>query len=183
MDIINVVSRYIYGFSIVEFAVFILLSTWVYLKAKEYISNKSTKFWNIINIVLIMAYTIVVLYKVLLSRKVGSVTANLDLIPLSSYVEYFMGKNSEAFFTNRANVLLFFPFGLFFFDFLKTKKHVIICVSIALIFSFFLELIQYIFSLGIAEADDVIHNTLGAFLGYLASAYVPRIQITIKNKT
>lgn len=181
MNIINNISRYIYGFSIVEYLVFLLFTTWIYLKVKGLIQNKSVKLWNILNALLILVFIFVVLYKVVLSRGVGSVIEKSDLIPLSSYFEYFIGENSEAFFTNRANVLLFFPFGLLFFDLLKTKRNVIIYVVCAFAFSLVLEIIQYAFSLGFVEVDDVIHNTLGAFLGYLACVYVPRIQITIKN--
>lgn len=181
MNIINTVSRYIYGFSIVEFIVFILLGTWIYLKVKEYISKKSPNLWNIINIALILAFTYSVLYKVLLSREIGSVVAKVDFIPFSSYFEYFKGENSEAFLTNRANILLFFPFGLLLFDLLKTKKNIIIYILVAFVFSFILEFVQYAFSLGTAEADDIIHNTLGAFVGYLACVYIPKIQITIKK--
>ena len=64
----------------------------------------------------------------------------------------------------------FFPFGLFFYDLLKSKREIIIYVICA-----------FAFSLGMAEVDDVIHNTLGAFIGYLACVYVPKIQITIKK--
>ena len=37
----------------------------------------------------------------------------------------------------------------------------------AFLFSFVIETVQYAFSLGVSETDDVINNTLGALLGYL----------------
>ncbi len=182
MSLINSISRYIYGFSIVEYTVFILFTTWAYLKIKDYISKNSARLWNIINIFLIIVFALFVLYKVVFSREIGSVVAKVDFIPFSSYFEYFKGENSEAFLTNRANILLFFPLGILLFDLLKTKKNVIIFVVVAFVFSLVLEIIQYVFSLGLAEADDVVHNTLGAFLGYIACIYIPRIQITIKKR-
>lgn len=181
MEFINHVSRKLYAFSFVEYTVFLLFLTWFYMKIKQLVQNKSVRLWNIVNVLFILIFIFVVLYKVVFSREIGSVVAKPDFIPFSSYFEYFKGENSEAFFTNRANLLLFFPFGLLFYDLLKTKRNIIIYVICTAAFSLALEIIQFAFSLGMAEADDIIHNTLGAFVGYLACVYIPKIQITIKK--
>ena len=181
MEFINYIIRKLYAFSTVEYTVFLLFFTWLYLKIKHLAQYKSVKLWNIVNAIFILIFVFVVLYKVVFSREIGSVVSKPDFIPFSSYFEYFKGENSEAFFTNRANILLFFPFGLFFYDLLKAKREIIIYVVCAFAFSVVLEIIQFAFSLGMAEVDDVIHNTLGAFIGYLACVYVPKIQITIKK--
>lgn len=167
MNLINSIIRYIYGLSIVEYAVLILFTTWAYLKIKGYISKKSEKVWKILNSVCLILFTLLVVYRVLLNRAPGSVVSKVEFIPFLSYIEYFRGNNPEAFITNRANILLFFPFGLLLFEFLKTKKRVIIYLIIAFAFSFALEALQYVFSLGVAQIDDIIHNTMGAFIGYL----------------
>ncbi len=62
------------------------------------------------------------------------------------------------------NVFLFFPVGLslpFVFD----KRQIILTVLLAFAFSVAIETIQYAFAIGNAEADDVICNTIGAFIG------------------
>ncbi len=181
MEILNNIMRYIYRLSLIEVLVYSVFITWVYLKIRELIINKSKTAWKIINVVGLVLFTLVVLYRVVLSRNVGSVQSEINLIPLSSYYNYFVSDYSEAFFTNKANVLLFYPFGLLLFDYLKTRKSVVIYIVIAFVFSLSMEIAQYVFSLGFAEVDDVIHNTLGAFLGYLACIYIPKIQISIKK--
>lgn len=68
-----------------------------------------------------------------------------------------------------AAFLFFYPFGFLFgslnVDKINSKRWMIIPISCAL--SFIIELSQYVFKLGYAEIDDVIHNTLGCAIGLL----------------
>ena len=70
------------------------------------------------------------------------------------------------------NVFLFFPLGMAcanaFSDKMKMRRRVILTVAIGFALSTAVEYIQYRFSLGMAETDDVICNTLGAFVGSLS---------------
>ena len=70
------------------------------------------------------------------------------------------------------NVFLFFPLGMAcanaFPDKMKVWHRVILTVVIGFALSTAVEYIQYRFSLGMAETDDVICNTLGAFVGSLS---------------
>lgn len=59
------------------------------------------------------------------------------------------------------NVIFFIPFGFLF----PWKKNWRVVVISALFTSVLIEFTQYIFNLGWCEIDDVISNTLGAFLG------------------
>lgn len=167
MSLIDSIVRYVYGFSPVEFMAFIIFITWAYLKMREYISYKSQRLWNSINFVFLVLFVLFVVYRVILCRTPRSVVPKIEFIPFLSYFEYYKGNNPEAFITNRANILLFFPFGLLLFDYLKTKKTVIVYIIGTFIFSFALETVQYVLSLGITQIDDMIHNTFGAYLGYL----------------
>ena len=64
------------------------------------------------------------------------------------------------------NVLLFFPIGLSLpFVLGKWKLSVPVTVVLACLFSAGIEYLQYRYSLGRCEVDDVIMNTLGALLG------------------
>ncbi len=181
MSIIDNITRYIYTFSFVEFTVFVLFFVWLYLKIKSCILKKSEAFWLALNGLAFILLLFVVFYKVILSRKAGSVFAEFNLMPFSSYIRYFKGEYPEAFFAGRANILLFMPFGVLLYDFLKTRRNLITFILIAFLFSALLESIQYGWSLGTAEADDIIHNTLGAFLGYLVCGFVSRLEIKIKK--
>ena len=67
------------------------------------------------------------------------------------------------------NVFLFFPLGLTLSNALPRKWHrwgrIILTTLIGCALSAGIEYAQYRYALGLAETDDVICNTLGAFLG------------------
>ena len=90
----------------------------------------------------------------------------ISLVPLSSY--FCIAENSylkEVVMINLLNICMFLPVGFF----LKcgywsvTYKKVFL---IGFIVSFFVELLQFTFSKGLCEVDDVIHNSLGCMVGY-----------------
>ncbi len=67
------------------------------------------------------------------------------------------------------NVFLFFPLGLTFSNALPRKWHrwlrIILTTLVSSALSAGIEYAQYRYALGMAEVDDVICNTLGAFIG------------------
>ena len=67
------------------------------------------------------------------------------------------------------NVFLFFPLGLTLSNALPRKWHrwsrIILTTLVGCALSAGIEYAQYRYALGMAEVDDVICNTLGAFLG------------------
>lgn len=67
------------------------------------------------------------------------------------------------------NIFLFFPLGLTLSNALPQKWHrwlrIILTTLIGCILSAGIEYAQYRYALGLAETDDVICNTLGAFIG------------------
>ena len=79
------------------------------------------------------------------------------------------------------NVFLFFPFGLSFANALPRKWHhcirILLTTLTACLFSIGIEYTQYRFSLGLTETDDVICNTLGAFLGSASLLLAHAIEI------
>lgn len=90
----------------------------------------------------------------------------ISLVPLSSY--FCIAENSylkEVAVINLLNICMFLPVGFF----LKcgyrsvTYKKVFL---VGFIVSFFVELLQFTFSKGLCEVDDVIHNSLGCMVGY-----------------
>lgn len=79
------------------------------------------------------------------------------------------------------NVLLFFPFGLFLpFVFPERVKHPVrLTLILALLCSVTVETVQYVFSLGRAETDDVIINMIGTAFGtlsYLLAVFLKRVE-------
>lgn len=86
----------------------------------------------------------------------------LVLIPFTSFV--WAKTQPELYREMLMNVLLFVPLGLFL-PFAFKNNNVLKSVLTAFLLSLFIETIQYIFGLGMAEVDDLMTNTLGAFVG------------------
>ena len=141
----------------------LLLVLWAYYRA--YLPKKL--FWSMNLCVLVVAVS-AVLYLTVFSRKVG--TYDIVLVPLSALSE--AKKAPERYRSMLMNVFLFFPLGMAcanaFSDKMKMRRRVILVVAIGFALSTAVEYIQYRFSLGMAETDDVICNTLGAFVGSLS---------------
>ncbi|MBO9192443.1 MAG: VanZ family protein, partial [Escherichia coli] len=78
-------------------------------------------------------------------------------------------KQSEAYRELLMNIFLFFPFGLTLSNALPQNwgrwRRIGLTVITGLLLSAGIEYIQYRFALGVAETDDVICNTIGAFIG------------------
>ena len=103
---------------------------------------------------LLISYILIILGETLLSRKPTS--TGYELMPFWSYA-YAEHKSQII-----ANILLFIPFGS-----LAGKLWGWKAIPIAAFISFCIEAVQLVFHLGLCELDDIIHNTLGTFIGYL----------------
>lgn len=141
----------------------LLLVLWAYYRA--YLPKKL--FWSMNLCVLVVAVS-AVLYLTVFSRKVG--IYDVVLVPFSALSE--AKKEPERYRSMLMNVFLFFPLGMAcanaFYDKMKMRRRVILVVAIGFALSTAVEYIQYRFSLGMAETDDVICNTLGALVGSLS---------------
>ncbi len=127
---------------------------------------KDKKWYNILIAFSVIIYALVILYIVLFKRESG---ANNEF-SLELFDTYRKAKTENIEYYREAfmNVILFYPFGLLFsslnFAFFKKKKWLVVPLSI--LFSTIIEIVQYAFSLGYAEIDDVFHNFLGALIGF-----------------
>ncbi len=164
MWLVEYISRHIYVLSFFEYLLVMIFVSLIYLLFRNLCLKRNQKVWNIINLSLLLIYSLIIIYKVILSRQPETIERKIDIIPFHSYYNYFLGENPEAFLTNRANILLFFPFGISLYETVKSKKTLVVLV-ISFCLSLLIEITQYIFALGMSELDDVIHNTFGAFLG------------------
>ncbi len=137
--------------------------------------------WKRGNIVLTILMTAAILYATVLNR-----TENETQLILTPFASFAAAKQQpECYREMLMNVFLFFPFGLTMSGALPCKwrrsVRIAVTVTIGCLFSVGIECIQYHFALGTAETDDVICNTLGAFIGS-ASLLLPRIIEKIKEK-
>ena len=102
----------------------------------------------------------------------GSGNGELILLPLYSLVEAV--KQPEVYRTLLMNVFLFVPLGIALPFALpeKIRCKALLSIVLAAAFSLVIEAVQFALSLGRAELDDILMNSLGAAIGALA--YFPR---------
>ncbi len=92
---------------------------------------------------------------------------SLSLVPLDSIRLYMNGRNFAsplAVLNVIGNILIFIPLGTFLMVYSKEKSVVYITVT-TLLTSVAVEIIQYIFALGVTDIDDIILNTIGGLTG------------------
>ena len=87
----------------------------------------------------------------------------INLVPFADLVNVFIADNRAFIYLFFGNVLWFVPFGFLMKHITRFSTAKII--SMGLFVSLFIEIMQFIFCTGICEADDIILNTLGTFIG------------------
>lgn len=101
----------------------------------------------------------------------GEGTPMHSLRLFQSYRDAVITGNVEIYRSNFMNVALFFPAGLLIAALLPRRWPRWLCCLLTVLTlamaSIAIEYLQYSYSLGRCEADDVMHNTLGALLGSL----------------
>ena len=144
----------------------ILLLTAVLLAAWGYLCVKICKSrWQCVNLLLTIAAVAAILYTTLMTRKAG-----LPLVFLKPFTKFATARiQPELYREMLMNIFLFFPLGLTLSNALPQRLNrwgrIGITTLFACLLSTVIEYTQYHFSLGVAETDDVICNTLGAFIG------------------
>lgn len=117
------------------------------------------------NFVLFCAAVIAILYATILNRTPGDY--ELILTPFATFIA--ARQQPELYREMLMNIFLFFPLGLTLSNALPRKWHrwlrIILTTFVGCILSAGIEYAQYRCALGLAETDDVICNTLGAFIG------------------
>lgn len=117
------------------------------------------------NFVLFCAAVIAILYATILNRTPGNY--ELILTPFATFTAAL--QQPELYREMLMNVFLFFPLGLTLSNALPRKWHrwlrIILTTLVGCALSAGIEYAQYRCALGLAETDNVICNTLGAFLG------------------
>ena len=154
--------HYIYSRSFISVITFmaLALAAWGALPARV-----GARRWRWGNLVLVLLMTAAILYATLFSRAEGG--TGLILAPFASLTAARV--QPELYREMLMNVFLFFPLGLTLSNALPRKWHrwlrIILSTLVGCALSAGIEYVQYRYALGMAEADDVICNTLGAFLG------------------
>ncbi len=109
----------------------------------------------------------------------GADTREVILEPFRSIKLYFSTGYEEWIRVIVMNIAMFYPLGCAYACFNEKKKRKPwMFFLFALLFSIGIEGVQYAFSLGVSEIDDVISNTAGAIFGYL----ITKIFYVVFNK-
>lgn len=127
--------------------------------------------WKILCGVDALLWVIAILYVTLLSRSAGD--GAVYLLPFHQLLSVLRGGNPEILRSAWMNVLLFVPLGillpeLFPADWPLSRK-LFVTGLVSLAFSTGIEFMQWRWTLGTAETDDVLANTLGAVVGVLST--------------
>ena len=130
---------------------------------------------------LLLIWTTAVLWVTLFNRSSGTL-GDFQWLPLHSYREMFLTGNREILRCNLMTGALFYPGGLLLAVVLPKERRISSTMAILLLYSISIELIQQALYLGRGEIDDVLHNTLGAWLGCIALSLEPKLFPTRKKE-
>ena len=151
----------IYGMRLQKVAILMLLLLLLWANLCQHIIKR----WAAINVVIFGLSTATILYATILTRSVG--VSEAILTPFASLTAARI--QPEIYREMLMNVFLFFPLGLTLSNALPRKWHrwlrIILTTFVGCALSAGIEYAQYRYALGLAETDDVICNTMGAFLG------------------
>lgn len=160
-----------YCLSISDAVILVIVATSVFLLLRRCFAEK--RLWLPVITVLFLAWLTVIVVATLTNRAPAEFPMEPQLIPFHSYYAVIAGENKEILRSNFMNAVLFYPAGLLTCElFPKTWKEYRKILLVALVFALLsvgIEVCQYRFSLGQAEVDDVMHNTLGTLAGATAS--------------
>ena len=123
------------------------------------------RWWRLLSGMVLLLWAVAVLYITVLSRSSG-IRGSFQLVPLHSYRQVLATRNPELLRSCFMNALLFYPAGVLGAMLLpRTRRSILWLVLGAALFSLAIELLQFHLHLGNGEIDDILHNTLGAWLG------------------
>ncbi|WP_295149727.1 VanZ family protein [uncultured Peptoniphilus sp.] len=91
---------------------------------------------------------------------------SINLIPFRTIFNYItlIDSSKFGFFIENiiGNILLFLPMGIYLNVITDRNK---LSLTIIILFSILVEIIQYLFKFGILDIDDIILNSIGGFIG------------------
>lgn len=166
---------YSISISYVIFAMILFCILWY--TTKKFLLKRKPFLWKAI-VIFAICILIMILFKVTLCRK--SITIENQWPELFwSYKLVINNHNYDYFQEIYLNILLFFFVSFCCAEYAETSKKIIIILILLLGLSFFIEMMQYIYNLGLAEFDDIVSNFLGSILGILINRYGYRIFVYV----
>ena len=165
------------------FLLFILTVIFITTYAVLNVIFNNSKIFRAVGFICIFISLWGILSFTLFNREVS--TYGIELVPF--YGLFMPNPPPEYYRTLFLNCLLYIPFGTFL-PYMLSRKYeilnIIVTVLLSLVISITIESLQYYFSIGVFETDDIIFNTLGGFVGasgYLLFNYLKK-KLNIKIK-
>ena len=137
-----------------------LIVMYILKKLGLFQSKKSESLRDLL-LFLIIVYAAVLLKLAFFSREPGSRTT----VDLTLFNTWGTTMQAHAFFVE--NIIMFIPFGILMPTAFPAMRNIFVCTLTALACSLCLEMFQLITGRGFCQLDDVVTNTLGAFIGYI----------------
>lgn len=146
-------------------SIFIIIGNLIY--SNNYVEkledkNKIKKF----SLSIIFVYYIILLFNMVIFARYNTINS-FNLIPFKSIIEIFNNGNIYSIIINIfGNLLIFMPLEYFIIELFEINKFLLNFISSFLII-LIIEIIQYIFKVGVLDIDDLILCTLGMMLFYI----------------
>lgn len=127
---------------------------------------------------LLIGYGFAVLWFTVLCRVYRN-EMSYKTVLFESYYDFYLSMNYKILLQNMCNIIMFIPMGIFDglnikYKVMKNKMlHVIL---VGLFFSLTIELLQLFLHRGWFEMDDILHNTIGCYLGYILYTKISKKQ-------
>lgn len=175
-------------------AMYVLLMNWLaitgvciilkFLVHKDKYSDFKT-FFRLSSIIFGLLYVMILFYALFFkANNIRPGMNGVNLVPFSTIMPYIRGKANAnlgvAIMNIIANIFLFIPLG-FYVEVLLRKRKMKIKIMIIILIPIIVELIQFLFSLGICDVDDVILNAIGGLLGVLVLKVVEKLYCIVKK--
>lgn len=93
-----------------------------------------------------------------------------NFVPFFTWQQALSARNVQLLLQNIENIALFVPAGIALGWLCRNAKpsECVIAIAGVVLFSLAIEALQFHYSIGICDIDDVIDNSLGAILGFVA---------------
>ena len=139
---------------------------------------KKRSLWRRINAIVLVAECLLVVGLTLLGR--GDKGREFSLVPFYSF--QLAHEYADVYIQMVLNVMMFLPFGMAApFVFSGFTKHPLWLTAVcAVTLSVLVEVLQYRLASGYADIDDVIFNTFGTLVGFLAYGVCRQLQKRMK---
>lgn len=154
-------------FAVLGIGILIILFSIIYFLIYQKVLNgrKPIQLKSAATIILFVGYLLMVFCATWFSRRPsGYYSVSLSLF--SSYLEAWNSFTLRSWQLLILNIVVFVPFGILLPLVSKRFQNLIWIISAGAVFTLSIETIQWVFRIGVFEADDLLNNLIGVIVGY-----------------